>query len=115
MAELLSECELLRELAERAGLRLDDDVPSLTALDQLLPSWRDDPATAEWLGNDAGCYLGTVVVRTIPGARWELAADGSPLVGLPDGRQLDAAAVGHSWARTGTPQLAAAYLETTDS
>jgi hypothetical protein len=114
MAELLSDCELLREFAERAGLRLDDEVPSLSALDQLLPSWRDDPETAGWLGNDAGYYLGTVVVRTVPGARWQLAADGSPLVELSDGRQLDVAAVGHSWARTGTPQLTAAYLETTD-
>ena len=53
------------------------------------------------------------VVRVVPGTSRQLAADGSPLVELSDGRQLDAAAVGHAWARTGTPQLTAAYLETT--
>lgn len=114
MAELLSECEQLRELADGAGLALDDSVSSLAALDQLLPSWRDDPDGYTWLGNDAGFYLGTVVLRTVPGARWELAGEDSPLVVLLDGRRLDVTAVGRSWAQTGTPQLTAAYLETTD-
>lgn len=54
-----------------------------------------------------------MVLRTVPGARWQLAADGSPLVELSDGRQLGVAAVGHARAQTGIPQPAAAYLETT--
>lgn len=115
MAELLSECELLRELADDAGLRLTDDVPSLTALDQLLPTWRDSPGTAEWLGNDAGLYLGTVVFRTVPGTRWRLARDGTPVIVLPDARELDVTAFGRSWAEQGFPQLSAVYLEAADS
>ncbi|MCX5212821.1 DUF6278 family protein [Kitasatospora sp. NBC_00240] len=114
MAELLSECELLRELADGAGLRLADDVPSLTALDQLLPTWRDTPDAAEWLGNDAGLYLGTVVFRTVPGTRWRLAPDGTPVIVLPDGREMDVTAFGRSWAAQGSPQLTAAYLEAVD-
>ncbi|MFC9330484.1 DUF6278 family protein [Kitasatospora sp. NPDC057015] len=114
MAELLSECELLRELADNAGLRLADDVPSLTALDQLLPTWRDTPDTAEWLSTDAGLYLGTVMFRTVPGTRWHLTSAGTPVIVLPDGRELDVTAFGRSWAVQGSPPLAAAYLEATD-
>ena len=44
VAELLSECELLRSQAAAAGLELDDSPASLAALDQLLPLWRDSPA-----------------------------------------------------------------------
>ena len=64
VAELLSECELLRSQAHRAGIELDDSAASLEALDQLLPRWRDDEEILPWLGNDAGLYLGTVIVRT---------------------------------------------------
>lgn len=67
IAELLSECELLRSQASREGVQLDDTAASLEALDQLVPRWRDDAEVLPWLGNDAGLYLGTVIVRTVPG------------------------------------------------
>ena len=82
VAELLSECELLRSQAEEAGVRLDDTAGSLEALDQLLPRWRDDEETLIWLGNDAGLYLGTVVVRTVEGAEWTFWPGGEPVVRL---------------------------------
>ncbi|MGW0584849.1 DUF6278 family protein, partial [Streptomyces sp. NPDC002920] len=78
VAELLSECELLRSHAARAGIGLDDTAESLEALDQLLPRWRDDEDILPWLGNDAGLYLGTVIVRTVPGAAWDFWPDGQP-------------------------------------
>jgi len=114
MAELFGECGLLRELADSAGVTLDDSEGSLTALDQLLPRWRDDPEVSEWLGNDAGLYLGTVIHRNVRGARWRLGEDGSPLVVLRTGLEIDVTALGHTWADQGTPQLAAAYLATAD-
>ncbi|MFD9126679.1 DUF6278 family protein [Kitasatospora sp. NPDC059571] len=114
MAELFAECGLLRELAGSAGVRLDDGVSSLTALDQLLPRWRDDPEVSEWLGNDAGLYLGTVLHRTVPGAAWRLDEKERPLLVLPNGYELDVTAVGHGWADEGSPQLATAYLTATD-
>ncbi|OEU91660.1 hypothetical protein DB35_09010 [Streptomyces abyssalis] len=110
-AQLLSECELLRNQAEDAGVELDDSAESLSALDQLLPRWREDPEVAPWLGSDAGLYLGTVLVRTVPGAAWRLRPDGQPVVRLESGRELDVLEEGTSWAETGTPELSQRYAE----
>ncbi|OEV04261.1 DUF6278 family protein [Streptomyces oceani] len=110
-AELLAECELLRVHAEEAGVELDDQPDSLAALDQLVPRWRDDPEALEWLGGDAGHYLGTVIVRTVPGARWRLRSDGQPIVVLPAGRDVDVLEEGRAWAATGTPELSQIYAE----
>lgn len=56
-----------------------------------------------------------MVFRTVPGTRWRLAHDGTPVIALPDGRELDVTAFGRSWAEQGYPQLAAVYLEAVDS
>lgn len=110
-AQLLSECQLLRDQAEQAGVELDDTAESLAALDQLPPRWREDPEVSPWLGSDAGLYLGTVIVRTVPGASWRLRQSGQPVVGLPSGRELDVLEEGASWAETGTPELSQLYAE----
>ncbi|MET7895932.1 DUF6278 family protein [Streptomyces mirabilis] len=111
VAELLSECELLRSQAHQAGVELDDSVASLEALDQLLPRWRDDEESLPWLGNDAGLYLGSVIVRTVPGARWEVWPNGHPAVRLASGREIDVVASGHTWASSGAPELSQLYAE----
>ncbi|MGW3495256.1 DUF6278 family protein [Streptomyces sp. NPDC001020] len=108
---LLSECELLRSQAEQVGVELDDSASSLEALDQLLPRWRDDPEVLPWLGNDAGLYLGTVIVRTVPGAAWEIWPSGHPVVRLASGREIDVVVDGHTWASTGAPELSQVYAE----
>lgn len=113
-AQLLSECELLREQARGAGVELDDSVESLAALDQLLPHWREDPEVTPWLGTDAGLYLGTVMVRTVPGARWVLSSGGQPVVRLPSGREADVLEEGGAWAETGSPELSQAYAEVSE-
>ncbi|MGH3313309.1 MAG: DUF6278 family protein [Streptomyces sp.] len=110
-AQLLSECQLLRDQAGEVGVELDDTAESLAALDQLLPRWREDPEVSPWLGSDAGLYLGTVIVRTVPGSSWRLRQDGQPVVGLISGRELDVLAEGASWAETGTPELSQLYAE----
>ncbi|GGU80075.1 hypothetical protein GCM10010211_52730 [Streptomyces albospinus] len=111
VVELLSECELLRDQAAAAGVELDDSVGSLEALDQLQPVWRDDPEVLPWLGNDAGLYLGTVVVRTVRGAVWHVWPDGQPVVRLESGREIDVVAAGHEWADDGAPELSQVYAE----
>jgi len=110
-AQLLSECELLRDQAADAGIELDDTAESLAALDQLLPRWREDPEVSPWLGSDAGLYLGTVLVRTVPGAAWRLRRNRQPVVRLPSGRELDVLEEGTAWAETGTPELSQLYAE----
>ncbi|MFJ5235040.1 DUF6278 family protein [Kitasatospora sp. NPDC088391] len=114
MAGMYAECGLLRELADSSGVSLDDTVDSLTDLDQLLPRWRDDPQVSQWLGTDAGLYLGTVIRRQVDGAHWELAPDGRPLMVLRTGFELDVTALGRGWAEQGSPQLSAIYLAASD-
>ncbi|MFF9813516.1 DUF6278 family protein [Streptomyces sp. NPDC014006] len=111
VAALLSECELLRSQAAESGVRLDDTALSLEALDQLVPRWRDDAETLPRLGNDAGLYLGTVVVRTVPGAVWEIRSGGPPVVRLASGREIDVVAAGRDWAESGVPELSQLYAE----
>ncbi|GGS91041.1 MULTISPECIES: DUF6278 family protein [Streptomyces] len=111
LAALLSECELLRSQAERAGVRLDGSPASLEALDQMAPRWRDDPETLPGLGHDAGLYLGTVVVRTVPGAGWRIRPDGEPVVRLASGRAVEVVPAGQEWAACGVPELSQLYAE----
>ncbi|MFI9645188.1 DUF6278 family protein [Streptomyces sp. NPDC052040] len=115
VAELLSECGLLRSQAEQAGVELDDSAASLEALDQILPRWRDDEETLPWLGNDAGLYLGTVIVRTVPDAAWVVWPGGQPVVRLASGRRIDVVGVGQTWASTGAPELTQVYAEVAEA
>ncbi|MEV0225409.1 DUF6278 family protein [Streptomyces sp. NPDC050704] len=115
VADLLSECELLRDQAYRAGIELDDTPASLEALDQLLPRWRDDEERLQWLGNDAGLYLGTVIVRTVPGAVWEVWPGDRPVVRLVSGREIDVVEAGHDWAASGAPELSQLYAEVSEA
>ncbi|KPC79048.1 MULTISPECIES: DUF6278 family protein [Streptomyces] len=115
VAELFAECELLRATAGQCGLELDDSPASLSALDQLPPIWRDDPEELPWVGNDAGLYLGTVLVRTVPGAAWDILAGGKPVVRLTSGREIDVVAAGLDWAMSGSPELSEMYAESAES
>jgi hypothetical protein len=111
ITELLAECDLLREQALASGVELDDTAESLAALDQLMPRWRDDPQRMDWLGNDAGLYLGTVIVRTVRGAAWQVTPDGRAVIRLASGRELDVVEAGHEWAQGGTPELSQSHAE----
>ncbi|MFI1094409.1 DUF6278 family protein [Streptomyces sp. NPDC020917] len=114
VAELLGECELLRERAGHYGVELDNSAASLSALDQLVPSWRDDPDVMSWLGNDAGLYLGTVILHSVPGAAWQVWPDGHPVIRLSSGREIDTVALGHAWAESGSPELSQAHAEASE-
>lgn len=115
LAGLFAECELLRARAGQCDLQLDDTPASLSALDQLPPIWRDDPEELPWVGNDAGLYLGTVLVRTVPGAVWDILAGGKPVVRLASGREIDVVAAGLDWAVSGSPELSEMYAESAES
>ncbi|SEN97763.1 DUF6278 family protein [Actinacidiphila rubida] len=114
VADLLAECELLRVRAARDGVELDNSAASLTALDQLVPSWRDDPDVMTWLGNDAGLYLGTVIVHSVPGTAWQVWPNGHPVIRLTSGRELDTVVLGHTWAESGSPELSQVHAEASE-
>ncbi|KOG87034.1 hypothetical protein ADK38_27670, partial [Streptomyces varsoviensis] len=63
----------------------------------------------------AGLYLGTVVVRTVPGAGWHLRPDGQPVVLLGNGREVDVVDAGQGWAADGAPELSQLYAEIAES
>ncbi|MFC5799079.1 DUF6278 family protein [Streptomyces formicae] len=115
VGELLAECELLRVRAGQQGLDLDDTPESLEALDQLPPRWRDDPEELPWLGNDAGLYLGTVIVRTVRGASWHVWPGGHPVVRLASGREVNVVEAGLDWAVNGSPELSQMYAEAAEA
>lgn len=115
VGELFAECALLRSQAQGAGLELDDSAASLAALDQVLPRWRDDPDTLPWLGNDAGLYLGTVIVRSVPGALWHVWPGGTPVVWLAAGREIHVIEAGLDWAVQGSPELYRVYAEASET
>ncbi|MEV0928574.1 DUF6278 family protein [Streptomyces spongiicola] len=115
VAELLSECALLRATVGRQGLELDDTPSSLEALDQLPPRWRDDPEELPWLGNDAGLYLGTVIVRTVRGAAWHVWPGGHPVVRLASGREVNVVEAGLDWAVHGSPELSQVCAEAAEA
>ncbi|AWT46289.1 MULTISPECIES: DUF6278 family protein [Streptomyces] len=111
VADLLAECGLLRSQAVREGVELDDTAVSLEKLDQLVPGWRDDAETLPELGHDAGLYLGTVIVRTVPGAAWVIRPGQEPFVRLASGREVDVVRAGLGWAGSGVPELSQLYAE----
>lgn len=115
IGDLLADCDLLRSQASREGVRLDDSATSLEQLDQVLPRWRGDDEIVTWLGNDAGLYLGTVIVRTVPGAAWSIRSDGQPVVRLASGREFDVVASGREWAAVGVPELSQLYGEVAEA
>ncbi|MFI8288737.1 hypothetical protein EAO71_34530 [Streptomyces sp. ms191] len=111
VADLLAECELLRTVVQDSGIELDDTPYSLERIDQIPPRWRDDPEELPWLGNDAGLYLGTVIVRTVPGATWQVWPGGQPVVRLASGREINVVEAGLDWAISGSPELSQVYAE----
>jgi hypothetical protein len=111
-AELLGRWQEVRAWARALGFELTGVPGDLglldRAIDQAIGTWgRHSRMSA--VGNEAGRFLGTVIVAGVPGARWRLWPNGHPVVRLPGGRDLDVVAVAHDRVDTGTPLLADVY------
>ena len=52
-----------------------------------------------------------MIVRTVPGAVWQVWPDGRPVVRLSSGREIDVVAAGETWAAGGSPELTQVYAE----
>jgi Family of unknown function (DUF6278) len=111
----------LRDWAGEHGLQLTDQPRCLDELDRLIDWWSmegwdpnddqqvvdaDDPEV------EVGLYLGHVMVRNRPGARWDLTRDGVPFVRLASGRVLDVIDAAESRVQRGNPRLMRGYAQT---
>ena len=111
--ELLSRCERLRGWARvRGGFVLSGVPEDLELLDQAIDDWHHDGQTAT-LGNEAGLFLGAVIIASVPGARWQLWPNGHPVLRLTSGRELDVVALGGDRVCAGTPRLTRAFADAT--
>jgi hypothetical protein len=108
--ELLGRCERLRSWATTHGLALSGAPDDLDLLDQAIDEWDEDAQIAA-LGNEAGLFLGTVIIGSIPGARWRVWPNGHPVVRIALGRELDVVAVANARVSLGAPRLADAYAD----
>jgi hypothetical protein len=109
LANHLSDCRELRAWARNHHVDLDDGSGSLAALDEIM-----NPFTAEarrLLEMDGGLYLGTVLVRHLPQAHWQVWPNGHPVVRLPSAQDLDVVAIVSDTARAGQPSLARHYTD----
>jgi hypothetical protein len=107
LTDLLADCRKLRAWAGERAVGLDDSPDSLATLDRALRPMGEDARLV--LGNDCALYLGTVIVRHQPHARWRVWPNGHPVVRLASGRELDVVAAIHDRAQAGQLDLAALY------
>ena len=104
LRELLGRCEELRRWARMRGLALSGIPEDLELLDQAI----DEPAAGGQPpapGNEAGLFLGSVIVTSIAGAHWRLRPNGHPIIRLASGRELDVVAMGNDRVSKGAPRL----------
>jgi hypothetical protein len=115
---LLGRCEQLRTWARAHGFELDGVPDDLALLDQALDEAIEQasgelggPLRIAAVGNQAGLFLGTVIIATVPGARWRMWPNGHPVVRLPSSRDLDVVAMANDRVSKGAPLLADVYAD----
>lgn len=110
LADLLADCRKLRAWAEDHGVHLDDSPESLSALDEALDRFADQQ-TRNGLANDAGRYLGTVLILPDDRARWQVWPNGHPVVRMPSRHVIDVVAIVNDASRSGKLGLAKHYAD----
>lgn len=110
LPELLGRCEQLRNWARKHGLVLKGTPEDLELLDQLIDEYpTDGPTPAR--GNEAGLFLGTVIITSVAGARWRVWPNGHPVIRLESSRELDVIAMGNDRMNKGAPRLLAVFAD----
>ncbi len=87
----------LREWASNHGVVLDGNPSTLAVLDQRLEEWNADASRHGRvdLPNDAGIYLGNVIVHHIDGSSWKIWPNGHPVIKIRDRKDIDVVALVH--------------------
>jgi hypothetical protein len=114
IAGLLGRCERLRSWARLNGFVLSGVPEDLELLDRAIDEWpvaAQLPQSNAAPGHEAGLFLGTVIIASLPGAGWRLWPNGHPVVLLPSGRELDVVAIGIRRVNEGMPRLIDAFAD----
>jgi Family of unknown function (DUF6278) len=111
---MLGRAERLHDWARLQGFGLGPVPEDLALLDEAIDRVIDEhgrhtPISA--IENEAGQFLGTMIVSTIHGAHWRLWPDGHPVVRLASGQDLDVIALAHDRVDSGQPRLADVYAD----
>ncbi len=80
-------------------------------LDRVLDEIRAAPAIEARVATDIGLYVGTVIVRTIPGASWRTQPNRHPVVAVPHGTPIDVVALADQCLRDRRLTLADIYAD----
>ena len=87
------------------GATLADAAPGIEVLEGLFTG-PDRNLPAPWrLRVETGLFIGTVLVRNLPAARWRLLPNGYPVVHLAENTDLDVIALARARLETGAPDL----------
>lgn len=99
----LGQCGLLRQWAA-GGECLPDTEEGLEVLEKRLGGPADRRPPASRLRIETGLFIGTVLVRSLPTARWRLLSNGYPVIRLAED-DLDVMAIARARLSTGKPDL----------
>lgn len=101
----LGQCSSLRQWTAARGATLADAASGIEVLEGLLAG-PDRNRPAPWrLRVETGLFIGTVLVRNLPVARWRLLPNGHPVVRLAENTDLDVIALARARLETGAPDL----------
>jgi Family of unknown function (DUF6278) len=91
--ELLGAHDLIGWARDQHSVNLTNDEAGLRLLDGHLDEWRLDSFIGPRLTNEAGNFLGSVIVAEVAGARWIAWPNGHPVVRLSSDRDVDVIAL----------------------
>lgn len=103
-------CRALRSWAQGRGFALSGVPQDLELLDDEIGE-QDHDAVMAALANDAGLFLGSVIINNAAGARWRVWPNGHPVVLTASGRELDVVAMASRRFGTGGSRLADVYAD----
>lgn len=101
----LGQCSSLRQWAAARGATLADAAQGIEVLEGLLAGPEGNELAPWRLRVEAGLFIGTVLVRNLPAARWLLLPNGHPVVHLAENTDLDVIALARARLEIGAPDL----------
>src|ERR1700722_17641836 len=89
--DLQLSCDQLRAWSSDHGVTLDNSPESLALLDHDLDVWNEDVTHHDHVDliNEVAIYVGTVIIKHVPGTYWKVWPNGHPVIQLPIGKTLD--------------------------